>query len=223
MVTVPEDFAGLLRAQLAPVLELCAQLRKELGEAREEQRSAAARHEQQLEQLHREIAAARLQREGQDKRLEDHLESLRGDVQTIGEALASGDSAASAAPALDRDLEPAKKPEMTVSFLSGTAVPLPTVVLGSRVDEAKRKLETARPAPPGMGYELLIGKRVLKDADVVTAEIMKANITAVVKAPVPEHKNDEYILDLPDDCQFGLCRCQCKECHDEGNICCADY
>ena len=93
-VAVPPGLTELLSEHLAPVVELCVQLRRDLAEAREEQRSTAGLHEKQLAELRQELAAWRGQQASRDRRLEERRESPHENGAMTGRLLTAGAAAA---------------------------------------------------------------------------------------------------------------------------------
>ena len=143
-VAVPPGLAELLSGQLAPVVELCVQLRRDLAEAREEHRSTASLHAAQIAEMRRELATWHAQRANQDRELERDCESPRDNEAAARLWPSSGAATAPATAAtLASTPEPAgeqgplEEPEPKVGAESGSPAPVPAATRAGLTDEER--------------------------------------------------------------------------------------
>lgn len=115
----------------------------------------------------------------------------------------------------------ARPPSATLTFLSGLAIEIPLPAT-SCIAALRQKLQLARPPEPWTKYELVVGTRVLQDADILRDDEL-ASITVVSAKVCKEAAEDEETpdSDLEYACFAGYCSCKCKECHDTGSMMCS--
>lgn len=201
-----------LGSELQPLVDSLALLRGELSGSREDMRLQVDRSDEQLESIRltffgaganefilataAQTAATRLQREISVCRLlQQSLQSTPFSPTKASSTFAS------------------------LTFLSGSTVEIPLSV-ADRVATLRQSLETALPPPPGSTYQLVVGTRILQDADVLEDNDL-TRITVVVRNVPKEAVEDFPLSDLEYECFAGYCDCKCKECHDNVGMCCA--